>query len=118
MFRNILLWILSIPVFTLLKVIGFIRNVIFLIYKKDWDSLSRYFFVCAHGADVAACSYIYRTTYKSISGVTGLKVSQEKAAGIKNSYIYPVAKLIDWLFYFDPNHTYKAAKKEFPNEVK
>lgn len=118
MFRNIVLFLLSIPVFTVLKIIGFTRNFIYLILIRDWEELSNYLFSCAHGEDVAACSYIYRTTYKSVSGVTGLKAYQERKNGIKKSYIYPVESLIDWLFSFDPNHCFKAAKQEFPKEIK
>jgi hypothetical protein len=118
MLRNILLFILSVPVFFILKVLGFTRNVIVLSLHREWDELSDYFFSCAHGEDIAACSYVYRTTYKSISGVTGLKVLEESRGGVKNSYIYFWANLIDWLFTFDPNHTYKTGEYEFPDEFK
>ena len=118
MARNILLFTLAIPAFFILKLVGFIRNIVYLTYSKEWDELSNYFFNMAHGEDIAASSFIFRTTYKTISGVVGKKAFKEEQAGNTISYIYPFRNLIDWLFSHDPNHCHVTYLYEYEGEQK
>lgn len=118
MFKNILLWLFSVVAIILLAPFAIIRNVVVYMWNREWDELSHYFFVMAHGNDVAASSMIFRTTYKTISGVVGKKAFEEEQDGETNSYIYPFRDLIDWLFSHDPDHCYVTYLYEFEGEQK
>jgi hypothetical protein len=56
--------------------------------------------------DTRKASSIRSYRLKSLSG--------ERKNGKKKSYIYPIEKMIDFIFSFDPDHCYETAKKEFP----
>ena len=113
MFKNLLLLLVAVLVFAVLFPFAIIRNFIVLCYQRDRQKLSQYLFNMAHGVDVLGASVMYRTQYKTISGVTGRKDKQEKDAGITNSYIYPVRWLIDWLFKHEPKHCHQAYLHEY-----
>lgn len=114
MIRNLGLLLLAIVASLLIIPLAVIRN---LIYKlHNFDRLNTYIFAIAHGIDVMGASALYGTTYKTISGVTGRKSYRERRAGIKNSYIYPFEKFIDWLLD-DPEHCYNAFKKEYQEDI-